>query len=214
MSNVAITTRESRSGWAPTGLSVWTRAYLRQTFLTDIATSFVVSTAAIGLRFDGHITYQYAGLSLAFPALWVVVLRLAGAYDQRFVGTGSDEFRKVINAGVSLTAALAIFSYLMDIELSRFYLLVSMPCVTVLALVGRYVKRKRLHRKRARGECMSGVVAVGYPAAVADLVSELRRDSYHGLSVVATCIAGTGPGADEVAIVPTLAVGTSAGSGR
>jgi exopolysaccharide biosynthesis polyprenyl glycosylphosphotransferase len=204
VSNVVIMAQESRSEWTPTRLAVWTRAYLRQTFLTDIAMSFVVSATAIGVRFDGHVTYQYAGLSLAFPALWVAVLRLAGAYDQRFVGTGSDEFRKVINAGVSLTAALAIFSYLINIEISRFYLLVSMPSVVVLGLVARYVKRKRLHRKRALGQCLSGVVAVGYPAGVADLVSELRRDSYHGLSVVAACVAGIRPEAGEVAGVPVL----------
>jgi exopolysaccharide biosynthesis polyprenyl glycosylphosphotransferase len=204
VSNVAIAASESRGGWASARLAVWTRAYLRQTFLTDIATGFVISTTAIGFRFNGNITYQYAGLSLAFPALWVAALRLSGAYDQRFIGTGSDEFRKVINAGVSLTAALAIFSYLINIELSRFYLLVSMPGVTALGLLARYVKRKRLHRKRGLGQCMSSVVAVGYEAAVADLVNELRRDSYHGLSVVATCIAGTPSEVDKVAGVPVF----------
>jgi exopolysaccharide biosynthesis polyprenyl glycosylphosphotransferase len=185
-------------------LAVWTRAYLRQTFLADIATGFVISTAALGFRFDGHITDQYAGLSLAFPALWVAALRLSGAYDQRFIGTGSDEFRKVLNAGVSLTAGLAIFSYLLNTELSRSWLLISMPGVTALALIERYVKRKRLHRKRALGQCMSTVVAVGYEGAVADLVNELRRDSYHGLSVVATCIAGTASEVDKVAGVPVF----------
>jgi exopolysaccharide biosynthesis polyprenyl glycosylphosphotransferase len=180
---------------------VWTRAYLRQTFLVDIAAGCVISTAAIGFRFGGHVTYRYAALSLVFPPLWVAALRLSGAYDARFIGSGSDEFRKVLNAGVSLTAALAIFSYLINSELSRFYLLVSMPGVTALGLMARYVKRKRLHRRRALGQCMSSVVAVGYHAAVADLISELRRDSYHGMRVVATCITGT---PSQVAGVPVF----------
>lgn len=183
---------------------MWTRAYLRQTFLTDIATGLVISTAALGLRFGGHVSDLYAGLSLAFPLLWVAALRLCGAYDPRFIGTGSDEFRKVLNAGVSLTAAMAVFSYLINTELSRSWLLVSVPGVTLLGMVSRYVKRKRLHYKRALGECMSGVVAVGYEAAVADLVNELRRDSYHGLSVVATCIADTSPQVEKVAGVPVF----------
>jgi exopolysaccharide biosynthesis polyprenyl glycosylphosphotransferase len=51
---------------------------------------------------------------------------------------------------------------------------------------------------------MSTVVAVGYEPAVADLVNELRRDSYHGLSVVATCLAGVGPEVDKVAGVPVF----------
>jgi exopolysaccharide biosynthesis polyprenyl glycosylphosphotransferase len=183
---------------------VWTRAYLRQAFLVDVACGFITSTAALGLRFAGHITNEYAILSLVFPLLWVAALRLSGAYDPRFIGTGSDEFRKVLNAGVTLTAAMALFSYLINTELSRAYLLVTMPGVTVLCMVARYAKRKRLHRKRSQGKCMSTVVAVGYETAVADLVNELRRDSYHGLSVVATCLAGSGSAADKVAGVPVF----------
>jgi exopolysaccharide biosynthesis polyprenyl glycosylphosphotransferase len=183
---------------------VWTKTYLRQALFADIATGFVTSTLALGLRFQGHITREYAVLSLALPVMWVAALRLAGAYDPRFIGTGSDEFRKVINAGVSLTALLAIVSYAVNTELSRFYLLVTMPGVTVLSLVIRYAKRKRLHRQRAAGLCMSTVVAVGHEPAVADLINELRRDSYHGLSVVATCLAGPAGDADKVAGVPVF----------
>ena len=184
---------------------MWTKAYLRQALFADIATGFVTSTLALGVRFDGHITREYAVLSLALPVMWVAALRLAGAYDPRFIGTGSDEFRKVLNAGVSLTACLAILSYAVNTELSRFYLLVTMPGVTVLSLVIRYAKRKRLHRQRAAGLCMSTVVAVGHEPAVADLINELRRDSYHGLSVVATCLAGdVDDEVDKVAGVPVF----------
>jgi exopolysaccharide biosynthesis polyprenyl glycosylphosphotransferase len=183
---------------------VWTKVYLTRALFTDIATAFVISTLALGLRFGGHITYEYAVLSLMFPALWVATLKLSGAYDARFIGTGSDEFRKVLNAGVTLTAALALFSYAIDAELSRVYLIVLMPGVTVLGLVMRYRQRKHLHRKRAMGQCMSTVVAVGYEPAVAELVNELRRDSYHGLSVVATCLAGASADVDKVAGVPVF----------
>ncbi len=53
----------------------------------------------------------YVALSLALPLLWLAAVGLAGGYDVRFIGTGSDEFRKILNAGVGLTAAVAIFSY-------------------------------------------------------------------------------------------------------
>ena len=61
--------------------------------------------------------------------------------------------------------------------------------------------RKRLHRKRASGKCMQSVVAVGHELAVADLVTELGRDRYHGLTVVGACMAWPGD-RDEVAGVP------------
>ena len=121
--------------------------------------------------------------------LWIAALCLAGAYDVRFIGTGSDEFRKVLNAGVGLTAAVALFSYAVNLKLSRGYVLIALPSVTTFDLIARYLMRKRLHRRRESGRCMLSVVAVGHEAAVADLVSELRREQYHGLTVVGACVA-------------------------
>lgn len=143
---------------------------------------------AIQVRFGGDLTPRYAALSVMFPLLWVLALWISGAYDDRYIGTGSDEFRKVLNAGVSLTAGLAILSYAINTELSRAYLLLTMPSVTVIDLIARYAMRKRLHKQRAVGRCMAAVLAVGPESAVEDLATELRRDSYHGLTVVAACL--------------------------
>jgi exopolysaccharide biosynthesis polyprenyl glycosylphosphotransferase len=145
---------------------------------------------AIQVRFGAHVTSKYAAFSLLFPLLWALTLWFSGAYDDRYIGIGSDEFRRVLNAGVSLTAVLAIISYAVNTELSRAYLLLTMPSVTVLDLIVRLTLRKRLHRQRALGRCMATVLAVGPESAVADLVNELRRDSHHGLTVVAACLTG------------------------
>src|SRR5260370_42616927 len=51
---------------------------------------------------------------------------------------------------------------------------------------------------------MSTVVAVGHEPAVGDVINEVRRDSYHGLSVVATCLAGDTDEVDKVAGVPVF----------
>ena len=48
---------------------------------------------------------------------------------------------------------------------------------------------------------MHSVVAVGHELAVTDLVTELERDRYHGLTVVGTCVAWPGE-RDEMAGVP------------
>lgn len=192
-----------RRGRGVSGLAVWTRVYLRRAAMSDFVIAVVSSMLALQVRFDGHIGPEYAVLAVAFPLLWVAALLLAGAYDDRYIGTGSDEFRKVLNAGVSLTAGLAILSYATNTELSREYLLITMPSVTILDLVARYVMRKRLHKQRMLGRCMSTVLAVGHEAAVADLITELRRDTYHGLSVVASCLTGE-PGNGTVAGVPVF----------
>jgi exopolysaccharide biosynthesis polyprenyl glycosylphosphotransferase len=96
---------------------------------------------------------------------------------------------------------IAIVSYAVKFDTARGYVVVALPSMTVLDLVVRHRLRRRLHRLRSRGACMRRVVAVGHAPAVADLVAELRRGTYHGLSVVGACLAG-GTMLGEIAGVP------------
>ena len=182
-------------------LSTWSRDYLREVALADLACGVVGVFIAAQLRFGSNVTSMYLALSLALPVLWVAALWLAGAYDVRFIGTGSDEFRKVLNAGIGLTAAVAIFSYAINLELSRAYVVIALPSLTVFDMLARFALRKRLVRRRMHGKCMHSVVAVGHELAVADLVTELGRDRYHGLNVVGACVVQPGE-LDELAGVP------------
>ena len=95
---------------------IWTRDYLREVALADLGCAVVGVFVAAQARFGPNVTSMYLVLSLTLPVLWLAALWLAGAYDVRFIGTGSDEYRKVLNAGVSLTAAVAIFSYAVNLQ--------------------------------------------------------------------------------------------------
>jgi exopolysaccharide biosynthesis polyprenyl glycosylphosphotransferase len=173
------------------GVAAWTKEYVRRTAISDFVVAAICSTVALQVRFDWHLGIEYVLCSVIVPLLWVVTLSVSGAYNVKCIGTGSEEFRKVLNAGFSLTAGLAILSYAINTELSREYLLLTMPTLAGADLCVRYAWRKRLHRRRAVGQCMSNVLAVGPESAVVDLVMELRRGSYHGLTVVAACVRET-----------------------
>ena len=183
--------------------AAWTSAYLRRTMLADCLCALAAGVLAYEIRFDA--TSYWPGVYLVFtgllPLLWVGSLALVGGYDPRFTGVGSDEFRRVINAAVMLTATIAIASYAVKFDTARGYVVVALPSVTIFDLIVRYRLRRRLHRLRSRGACMRKVVAVGDAPAVADLVGELRRGTYHGLSVVGACLAG-GTMLHEIAGVP------------
>ena len=171
--------------------------------IADAAVAIVAAATAVWIRFGGTANSRYLLLSLALPVLWVGTVRVFGGYERRYLGGGSDEFRRVLNAGLSLTGALALASYAVNNELSRIYLVISMQVIVILDLLIRYLLRKRLHRLRQRGRCMSTVVAVGHEGAVSQLISELRREPHHGLAVVAACLPGDYP-AGEVAGVPVV----------
>jgi exopolysaccharide biosynthesis polyprenyl glycosylphosphotransferase len=179
------------------------RTYVRQVAIADFSAAVVAAIAAVGVRFGVSPNSRYLVLSLVLPLLWTLTLRIFGAYEWRFLGTGPDEFRRVLNAGLSLTGALALISYAVNNELSRLYLVISMQVIVVLDLVVRMALRKRLHRLRRKGLCMSTVVAVGHESAVSQLICELRREPHHGLQVIAACLAGE-RSADVVAGVPVV----------
>ena len=181
--------------------SGWARDYLRRAALADLGCAILGVFAAAQIRFGNDVTGTYIALSIGLPVLWLGALWLSGGYDPRFIGTGSDEYRKVLNAGVGLTAAIALFSYAVNLQLSRGYVLIALPITTMIDLISRYSIRKRLHRQRALGHCLLSVVAVGHEMAVADLVKELGRDRYHGLTVVGACVAQPSECA-EIAGVP------------
>jgi exopolysaccharide biosynthesis polyprenyl glycosylphosphotransferase len=199
----SIVTLGDRFGWATSRPGAWRRNYVRQVVAADFGAAVVAAVAAYGVRFGVHSHDKYLLLSLALPATWIIAVRIFGGYEWRFLGTGVDEFRRVLNAGLSLTVALALASYSMHSELSRLYLVVSMQVIVWLDLAVRYALRKRLHRLRKLGKCMAAVVAVGHEHAVSQLIGELRREPHHGLKVVAACLAG-GSDASEVNGVPVV----------
>jgi exopolysaccharide biosynthesis polyprenyl glycosylphosphotransferase len=181
--------------------SRWPKRYLLNAGLCDLGCSILGVLAAGQIRFGGDVNGTYLFLSLAMPALWIGALWLAGGYDPRFIGTGSDEFRKVLNAGIGITAAMALFSYAVNLQLSRGYVVIALPSATLFDLIARYVIRKRLHKLRTSGQSMLSVVAVGHELAVANLVTELHRSRYHGLAVVGACVVRPGE-CDEMVGVP------------
>jgi exopolysaccharide biosynthesis polyprenyl glycosylphosphotransferase len=202
-------TRSERQDW-----SRWRRVPIRRRPLTwvahyqwrlvavDVACGLLAGMVALLGRFDGVSDHLlYVATTAGLPLAWIAWVALAGGYDQRFIGLGSEEYRRVINSAVSLTAAIALVSYAFKLEFARGYVLIAMPVLCVTDTVARYGMRKQLHRQRVRGGCMHRVTAVGHSGAVADLIAKLRRDHHHGLEVVGACLADS-HGRTEVGGVP------------
>jgi exopolysaccharide biosynthesis polyprenyl glycosylphosphotransferase len=183
----------------------WTARYLRVAAAADLVCALAAGLLAYGLHFDGlhRLSGPYLVPSLSLPVLWVLMLRLRGGYDPRFIGVGSDEFRRVLNVGFGLTATVAIVAYATRTDLARGYVVMAVPCATLFDLLARFALRKRLHRRRRLGACMRRTVVVGHAQVAADLMTELRRESYHGLEVVASCVTGV-VGNGEIKGVPAI----------
>ena len=193
------------------GTRAWTSAYLRRAALADGTCALAAGAVAARVRFGGpaYLPLTYVSLTCGLPFVWWMSVLLAGGYDTRFIGLGSDEYRRILSAAVNLAAGLAVFSYAAKLDLARGYIAIALPSATVMDLTARYLLRKRLHRRRVRGWCVRRVVAVGHAAAVSRLVTVLRRDTNHGLAVVAACLvdAPEGAGPDGAPDVPVPVAG-------
>jgi exopolysaccharide biosynthesis polyprenyl glycosylphosphotransferase len=182
----------------------WLRQYLVRAVLLDAGCALVAGALALVVRFGEVTPYvaPYLALSLVLPLVWVGVVGANRAYEPRLIGLGSEEFRRVLQSGLALIAAVAVTAYATKTDVARGYVVLALPLTAVLTLLARYRLRRLLHRRRARGECMRRVVAVGHPQAIADLVRTFRRERYHGMEIVAACLPEDDAG--EVAGVPVL----------
>jgi exopolysaccharide biosynthesis polyprenyl glycosylphosphotransferase len=158
--------------------------------------SVVVTLAVTGgylARFQGDTPIgnevPYGTVWIGLIGVWLLSLRLMRCYDDRVLGYGADEYRRVGSASLRLAAGVAITGYIADVGVARGFLGISFVLGTVGLLSARWTARKWLHRARKRGLGWSHrVLVVGDPAHVNELVHQLRREPYAGYQVVGACI--------------------------
>jgi exopolysaccharide biosynthesis polyprenyl glycosylphosphotransferase len=123
---------------------------------------------------------------LAVP-VWLGVLAVAGCYDRRVLGAGSDEYRRVLNGGVHFLAVVALAHFLGRLVIARGYVGVLIPVALVLTLLTRFGLRTWLYRQRRWGRYVHRLLLVGTPATVSDVGEHLVRAPWSGFVLVGVC---------------------------
>ena len=178
--------------------SLWTRAYLRLLLGGDAACALAACVCVLGVRllYGVYIPLVEFLLGAGLVLVWPAVLAMGGAYRRRAHGEGTEEFRAVFNGGVGLMATVAIGAYATQTAVARSFVMAMLPLALLSTLYFRHRLRKRLHRRRAVGDYMRHVIAVGHREAILDLVMQFRRQPYHGMRVVGACLPSHGMDAD------------------
>jgi exopolysaccharide biosynthesis polyprenyl glycosylphosphotransferase len=170
----------------------WTRHYARLLVVVDTLVVASATLAALVVRFHGAPAsvagLSYLLISLGLVPVWVTALGLSRAYETRFLGTGSEEFKRVFNASVRLMAAVAFVGFTTRVDMARGYVAIAFPLGSVMLVLMRYAVRKLVHRQRSRGHWLHRVVAVGTPERVADLARTVHRELHAGFTVVGACL--------------------------
>jgi exopolysaccharide biosynthesis polyprenyl glycosylphosphotransferase len=128
---------------------------------------------------------DYRLIALSIVPGWLVVMALAGSYDRRHIATGFEQYRRVVNGAVWLLAAAGFASFALHADISRAFILSSIPLAAILTVALRQGARRALHRRLSKeGMAAHRVVVIGLPTEVRDLEQHMRRASYAGFRVV------------------------------
>ncbi len=169
----------------------WMRWYVAALICLDAVAVVVAGLLALLVRF-GTVDQPLKGTTymlfvLAATVPWVGIMAASRAYEQRYLGLGSEEFRRVGNAVVRFTTLIAVVAYLLKIDVARGMVALALPLCAVLTLVQRYVARQVLHRLRGAGAACHRVLLVGEEGSAKALQQRLLASPHAGLRVVGRC---------------------------
>jgi exopolysaccharide biosynthesis polyprenyl glycosylphosphotransferase len=170
----------------------------------------VAALAGYLARFGGPEGGEPARASLwivcLLPLIWVTVMLVARAYEERFLWVGPEEFRRIFFAAGMLLATVGTLSWGLQLELARGFVIVALPLATMLTLAQRYVRRQLLHHARNHGKFLQTTLLVGHRSAVAALDEQIDREAYHGYRVIGVCLPSgqRDPAADAFNGLPVL----------
>ena len=177
----------------------WQRRYVATLQITDCLVVCTAVALAQLVRFGptltppGYLEYYVPAFSVLFAIVWLVALAGFHSRSPRLIGTGIEEFRRVVAASFWTFGAIAIVTLLLKIDIARGYLAVALPVGTLGLVLSRSFWRGYVARKRGEGGYQTAVLAIGERDAVEHLATELTRNPMDGYQVAGIAIPGYGP---------------------
>lgn len=170
----------------------WERTYLTVLPLLDGLMISLAAFVALAIRDPDFeirtVNVRYDVLASLFAPVWVSVLALSRAYEPRFLGVGSEEYRRVTSGSLRFAGLLFAVSFVIRADLSRGFVGLALVLGMVALVCGRRGARYVLWRHRARGRALHRVVVAGATDEVTALGAELQRGRNSGMDVVAVCV--------------------------
>ena len=147
----------------------------------DLAAVAAGTALACLVRRPGPDGVLGVALALGLYPLWLVRARL---YRARVITRRADEIRRITDAGVRTTAAMAVLAYLADLDLDRLWLGWTLACTVTLLVADRELVRRRFQARRAAGQMARRVLLIGDNAESATFAAMFADDPRLGYAIV------------------------------
>ncbi|MEW1806511.1 sugar transferase [Pseudarthrobacter sp. NPDC080039] len=132
----------------------------------------------------------YAWVALLLSVAWWLMLGAWSSRQNRILGSGPEEYRRVAAASLWLFGFVAIFSYVLKLETARGFVGIALPAGLAGLLTTRWLLRQHLSVHRQQGRRMSRVLLIGGTSAVAHLTRTLIGARHAGYEPVAAYVPG------------------------
>jgi len=121
---------------------------------------------------------------------WWLFLGFWGTRDPKILGTGPEEYKRLLAASLWLFGLVAILSYVFRFETARGYVGLALPVGILGLLFARWVVRQNLQADRSRGGSNTRVLVVGGPHAADHLIRSLLSQPQAGYQPIAAYLVG------------------------
>jgi exopolysaccharide biosynthesis polyprenyl glycosylphosphotransferase len=204
--DLELRTTGAGSSTAPTDADarVLRGRYQRSVALADLSVASVAAALGIYLRFDGTAPGHWSMVPGLLPVAWFAILALHRTYEHRFLGSGPEEFDRVVRAGIVLFTVIAVSSYLSASSVSRSIVVFTVPVTVLGSALVRVLLRFALHRARRSGRGLERTIVVGGGDAAVHLVEQLRSAPHRGMEPVGVCLPPLSVIPDRLGDVPVL----------
>lgn len=186
-------------------LANWRLKYARRLWAVDALVVIWAVAGAFGVRFGfddisrgGSRDSDYLVLAAALAASWWIMLHLWGSREYKILGSGSEEYKRVLAASGWLFGFVAIVSYALRVDTARGFVGLAFPAGVLGLLAARWLVRQHLTLERKSGSSSSRVLIIGGPYSASHLVRSLLSVPTAGYLPVAVHL----PGAPE-ALAPS-----------
>ncbi|WP_461172298.1 sugar transferase [Arthrobacter sp. Z1-9] len=154
--------------------------------LTAVDVGFIACATALAAATFPHPSAGYAGTTIAI--LWVLGLCAYRSTDPGVLGSGQDEYKRVVTASLITFVLVSVLGELLLHGIDHGFFLLAFTSGFGGLLCGRLVLRSWLTRQRTAGRCLSRMVVLGERDDVEQVMGRMRANATGPYLVVGAAI--------------------------